>query len=110
MVRAGSRGAEPRNFSRGNQRTEWGWQGWPVGGLGWRQGLRVLGCTDRLQQGFQGSDHTIVLKTDTLRLLYGSILRPLHIEALLTLTRTSQGGTMSTPILHTRKSRPREVE
>lgn len=52
MVRAGSRVGEPRNFSRGSQRIEWGWQGWLVGGLGWRQGLKVLGCTDRLFNRF----------------------------------------------------------
>ena len=43
MVRAGSRGGEPRNFSRGSQKIEWGWQGWPVRGLGWRQGLKGPG-------------------------------------------------------------------
>lgn len=50
MVRAGSRAGEPRNFSRGSQRIEWGWQCWLVGGLGWRQGLKGPGLH---RQAFQ---------------------------------------------------------
>ena len=39
MVRAGCRAGEPRNFSRGSQRIEWGWQCWLVGGSGLEAGI-----------------------------------------------------------------------